>query len=204
MTRATAGLAVLAVILLALPAFAGAYALSVATLILYFAYAGQAWNIMMGFAGQLSLGHAIYVGLGGYTSAALFVHFGIGPWLALPAVMFAIFLSVVTLWLVPAMGACVWARSSGVRRPMRRSASRGAWPPRSCQRSTARRRCGGSGSPSPRPCPTNGAFVGTYPTNAPLVGTGGEPASQEESFAAWRRVLEQTTAALLRQSDESS
>ena len=52
-------------------------------LIFYFAYIGQAWNIMMGFAGQLSLGHALYVGLGAYTAAALFVHFGIGPWLGL-------------------------------------------------------------------------------------------------------------------------
>src|SRR5207253_1491557 len=49
----------------------------------YFAYAGQAWNIMMGFAGQLSLGHAIYVGLGAYTSAALYVHFGVAPWLGM-------------------------------------------------------------------------------------------------------------------------
>src|SRR5262249_58543394 len=38
----------------------------------------------VGFAGQLSLGHAIYVGLGGYAAAALYVHFGIGPWLGLP------------------------------------------------------------------------------------------------------------------------
>ena len=38
---------------------------------------------MMGFAGQLSLGHAIYVGLGGYAAAALYVHFGIGPWIGL-------------------------------------------------------------------------------------------------------------------------
>ena len=29
---------------------------------------GQAWNIMMGFAGQLSLGHALYVGLGAYVT----------------------------------------------------------------------------------------------------------------------------------------
>ncbi len=36
------------------------------------AYVGQAWNIMMGFAGQLSLGHALYVGLGAYIAAALF------------------------------------------------------------------------------------------------------------------------------------
>ena len=54
--------------------------LSVATLILYLAYVGQAWNVMMGFAGQLSLGHSLYVGLGAYASAALFFHFGIGPW----------------------------------------------------------------------------------------------------------------------------
>jgi branched-chain amino acid transport system permease protein len=40
---------------------------------------------MMGFAGQLSLGHAIYVGLGAYTAAALYVHFGVGPWIGLLA-----------------------------------------------------------------------------------------------------------------------
>ena len=38
---------------------------------------------MMGFAGQLSLGHALYVGLGAYSTAVLFIHFGIGPWLGL-------------------------------------------------------------------------------------------------------------------------
>ncbi|MBI3446659.1 MAG: branched-chain amino acid ABC transporter permease [Magnetospirillum sp.] len=59
------------------PAFAGPYLLSVMVVVMYFAYVGQAWNIMMGFAGQLSLGHTIYVGLGAYTAAALFVHFGI-------------------------------------------------------------------------------------------------------------------------------
>jgi len=81
--RTHAALAVLAVLLLALPWFAGAYALSIATLILYFAYTGQAWNVMMGFAGQLSLGHAVYVGVGGYAAGALFFHYGIGPWAGL-------------------------------------------------------------------------------------------------------------------------
>src|SRR5260370_8528850 len=79
MSRATLSLAVLAALLVALPLFAGNYALSVATLILYFAYTGQAWNVMMGFAGQLSLGHALYVGVGGYAAGALFFHWGIGP-----------------------------------------------------------------------------------------------------------------------------
>ncbi|HEY2336646.1 MAG TPA: branched-chain amino acid ABC transporter permease [Burkholderiales bacterium] len=83
MSKASAALAVLAALLIALPAFAGNYALSVATLILYFAYTGQAWNVMMGFAGQLSLGHALYVGVGAYAAGGLFFHYGIGPWAGL-------------------------------------------------------------------------------------------------------------------------
>jgi branched-chain amino acid transport system permease protein len=81
--RRVAALAVLTVFLLLLPGFAGPYALSVATLILYFAYTGQAWNVMMGFAGQLSLGHSLYVGVGAYAAGALFFHHGIGPWAGL-------------------------------------------------------------------------------------------------------------------------
>jgi branched-chain amino acid transport system permease protein len=83
MNRQTVCLSLLGALLVALPAFAGAYALSVATLILYFAYTGQAWNVMMGFAGQLSLGHALYVGVGGYAAGAIFFHWGIGPWAGL-------------------------------------------------------------------------------------------------------------------------
>jgi branched-chain amino acid transport system permease protein len=81
--RAALLLALLALALLALPAFANNYYLAVATLILYFAYTGQAWNVMMGFAGQLSLGHALYVGVGGYAAGALFFHYGVGPWAGL-------------------------------------------------------------------------------------------------------------------------
>jgi branched-chain amino acid transport system permease protein len=82
-TRASAALAVLAIVLIALPAMVGNYALSVVTLILYFAYTGQAWNVMMGFAGQLSLGHALYVGVGAYAAGGLFFHYGVGPWAGL-------------------------------------------------------------------------------------------------------------------------
>src|SRR5262249_61414812 len=81
--RTLIGLVALLVLLIGAPLVAGDYLLTVLILILYFAYLGQAWNIMMGFAGQLSLGHAIYVGLGAYAAAALYVHFGIGPWLGL-------------------------------------------------------------------------------------------------------------------------
>ena len=44
---------------------------------------------MMGFCGQLSLGHSLYVGVGAYVSAALFVHFGIRPWLGIWAAVLA-------------------------------------------------------------------------------------------------------------------
>src|SRR5690242_21667921 len=67
------------------PLFVSDYLLTVLILVFYFAYVGQAWNIMMGFAGQLSLGHALYVGLGAYTSATLFVYFGVSPWIGLLA-----------------------------------------------------------------------------------------------------------------------
>jgi branched-chain amino acid transport system permease protein len=78
-------LALLVAALLVAPIAVNDYMVTVLILILYFAYVGQAWNIMMGFTGQLSLGHAIYVGLGGYTAAALFIRFGLSPWLGLLA-----------------------------------------------------------------------------------------------------------------------
>ena len=82
--RVWAMLGVVLAVLLAAPFVVNDYLLTVLILILYFAYTAQAWNIMMGFAGQLSLGHALYVGIGAYTTAALYVHFGIAPWLGLP------------------------------------------------------------------------------------------------------------------------
>jgi branched-chain amino acid transport system permease protein len=59
--------------------------LTVMIVALYLAYTGQAWNIMMGFAGQLSLGNAIYAGLGAYVAAVLFTRYGIAPWIGLLA-----------------------------------------------------------------------------------------------------------------------
>jgi len=79
--RARVLLVGLLVALLAAPLFADRYLMSVLILIFYFAYVGQAWNLMMGFAGQLSLGHALYVWLGAYVSALLWLKLGIGPWL---------------------------------------------------------------------------------------------------------------------------
>ena len=55
------------------------------TLVLTFiwaAYAG-AWNLVGGYAGQFSLGHAAFFGIGAYTSSVLWVRWGISPWLGM-------------------------------------------------------------------------------------------------------------------------
>ena len=53
------------------------------TVFMYAALAGS-WNIMGGYAGYLSFGHAAFFGLGGYTTALLLVYLGWSPFLTLP------------------------------------------------------------------------------------------------------------------------
>ncbi|HYB72636.1 MAG TPA: hypothetical protein VED18_04630, partial [Candidatus Sulfotelmatobacter sp.] len=58
-------------VLLALPGVLGPYGLTIFIFIFFYAFLGQAWNIVGGYAGQLSAGHAAFVGVGAYTSAKL-------------------------------------------------------------------------------------------------------------------------------------
>lgn len=93
-------LGVLIAALLAAPLVADRYVISVLILVFYFSYVGQAWNLMMGFAGQLSLGHALYVGLGAYVAALLWVNFGISPLIGvLPAIAVAALAGTIIGWL---------------------------------------------------------------------------------------------------------
>jgi branched-chain amino acid transport system permease protein len=57
--------------------------LNIFILILLYATVAGAWNILGGYGGQLSLGHAIFFGLGAYTSTLLYLNFGISPWLGI-------------------------------------------------------------------------------------------------------------------------
>lgn len=82
-SRAALLLGGLTLLMLVAPLFAGDYLLSLLILVCFQAYLGMAWNVMMGFAGQFSLGHALYVGLGGYAAGALFVHYGVPPWVGM-------------------------------------------------------------------------------------------------------------------------
>ncbi len=48
-----------------------------------FAAVSSAWNIICGYAGQLSLGHAAFFGIGAYTSTLLYVRLGVCPWVGM-------------------------------------------------------------------------------------------------------------------------
>jgi branched-chain amino acid transport system permease protein len=71
------------VVLVALPAVLSSYALTLFILIFFYAFLGQAWNIVGGYAGQLSAGHAAFVGVGGYTAAMLSIELGLTPWIGM-------------------------------------------------------------------------------------------------------------------------
>jgi branched-chain amino acid transport system permease protein len=79
-------LGLLAVVFFAvLPLFIQTYFMHILIMIFSFTYLSCAWNILGGFAGQLSLGHALFFGIGAYTSTLLFLNFGISPWLGMVA-----------------------------------------------------------------------------------------------------------------------
>lgn len=59
------------------------FLLSIFINIFLFAYLGQCWNILGGYAGYLSLGHTVFFGIGAYASSILFCSFGINPWLGM-------------------------------------------------------------------------------------------------------------------------
>jgi branched-chain amino acid transport system permease protein len=65
------------------------YLITVGMLMFFTAFIGQSWNISGGFAGQTSFGHAVFFGVGAYTSTILHVSHGWNPWLAWPVAMAA-------------------------------------------------------------------------------------------------------------------
>jgi branched-chain amino acid transport system permease protein len=44
-----------------------------------------AWNLVGGFAGQISLGHTAFFGIGAYTSTLLYLHYALSPWVGMLA-----------------------------------------------------------------------------------------------------------------------
>lgn len=54
-------------------------------LILLYAIAASAWNIIGGYAGQVSVGHVVFFGCGAYAAMAAYSHFGLPPLVGIPA-----------------------------------------------------------------------------------------------------------------------
>jgi branched-chain amino acid transport system permease protein len=83
MKRAYLLIAAVLVILLALPLFLDKYALGIFVMIFYWAYVGQSWNVLTGYTGHISLGHALYIGIGAYATTYLAQTFGLSPWIGM-------------------------------------------------------------------------------------------------------------------------
>jgi branched-chain amino acid transport system permease protein len=82
--RQLAGIAVFAILVAGLPLVtASGTTLNFATMALYAALIAQAWNILGGFGGQFSFGHALFFGSGAYIQAIAQLQGGINAWLAL-------------------------------------------------------------------------------------------------------------------------
>jgi branched-chain amino acid transport system permease protein len=80
-----AWMGVLAVGLVVFPFLVGDYLLYLANLVGVLAIGALGLNILTGFTGQISLGHAAFMGVGAYVAAILSTRFGLPFWLAIPA-----------------------------------------------------------------------------------------------------------------------
>ena len=77
-----------AIVVAVLPLVIGSsFLLNAAIMVLYGALLGQAWNILAGFGGQFSFGHAVFFGTGAYAAAVLQAKLGWNAWATLPAAL---------------------------------------------------------------------------------------------------------------------
>jgi len=62
---------------------ADGYFLQSVTMVLFFAYLACSWNLMCGYVGQISFGHSVFCGIGGYVSVLLLTNVGLSPWIGM-------------------------------------------------------------------------------------------------------------------------
>jgi branched-chain amino acid transport system permease protein len=65
--------------------FPAPFFLHLMIMVLMWTVLGAAWNILGGFAGQVSFGHATFLGVGAYTTMILYLQLGIAPWFGIIA-----------------------------------------------------------------------------------------------------------------------
>ena len=96
------GLALLGLALLAVYPLlvSNRFFLHLSIMVLLYALLGMSWNLLGGYTGQISFGHAAFFGTGAYTSTILLLRFGISPWLGMFAgAVLAMLLSLPLGWL---------------------------------------------------------------------------------------------------------
>ncbi len=86
----------------------GSYALHILMTMFLFATLGHAWNLMAGYAGLLTFGQQVFIGIGGFAEAMVFYYAPVPIWLAWPVSGLA---AVAFAWLL-----CLPIRARGSRR----------------------------------------------------------------------------------------
>ena len=61
------------------------YYLNIIVMTFLWAALSGAWNLMAGYGGLVSLGHAAFFGIGAYATAVLYTKYGLSPWLGMLA-----------------------------------------------------------------------------------------------------------------------
>lgn len=60
------------------------YVMHILILLLMWTTIGMSWNLLSGYCGQVSFGHAAFFGIGAYTSGIIYTKTAASPWLGLP------------------------------------------------------------------------------------------------------------------------
>lgn len=89
-------LAVVVMLFCFLPLGMGLYAQHVMIVSLFYVMMAASWNLLAGYTGQVSFGHAAFAGIGAYTSGILAVKAGIDPWIGVAAG--TVLASIIGLW----------------------------------------------------------------------------------------------------------
>ena len=78
---------VVLLILFLLPLVGGEYYINLASQVLIFAVFAASINLLLGYGGLATLGHASYLGVAAYLSALIGLKLGLGHWIAAPAAL---------------------------------------------------------------------------------------------------------------------
>src|SRR5436305_12225989 len=95
--RHTLSLLVALALIIAFPLlFSTAFQQRLGALILLYAIAASAWNIIGGYAGQVSDGHVVFFGCGAYAAMGVYAHFALPPLVGIPVgIVFSVLLAAV-------------------------------------------------------------------------------------------------------------